>query len=215
VGPIDLVIFDLDGTLVDTSHDIAASTNHVRAWRGLAPVSREQVLEWIGDGVQRLLERALGPLLGDPQQALQRFRDHHREHLLDHAAPYPFVLQTLDALAPRRLVVLSNKPEPFCRLLLSGLGMTESFAAIYGAESFAEKKPSGIPVTACVQRHGSTPARALMVGDSVQDIVAGQTAGTCTAAVTYGFRAAAVLAEAGPDLMLDSLCELPRLISAP
>ncbi|MGD0126425.1 MAG: HAD-IA family hydrolase [Terriglobia bacterium] len=210
---IQLVVFDLDGTLADTKRDLALSVNAMRESMGLGPLPLEAVTSYIGHGVTVLIKRALGDQAaeGDVQKGLGFFLDHYARHLLDNTVAYPGVAEALEELRNRKLAILTNKPTEFSREIVAGLGFARYFFEIYGGDSFSLKKPDPVGIKTLMS-NSSTPARhTLMVGDSDTDVQTGRNAGVWTCGVTYGF-APETVRKASPDLLLDDLRDLPRAL---
>jgi phosphoglycolate phosphatase len=228
--PPQAILFDLDGTLIDSVQDLALSANHVRAHYGLAPLSTDRVRSYIGDGARKLVQRTLGD--DDPRvdEALRLFRAHYAEHLLDHTQPYPGVVEALVALAAwagwpgragrpgrarpagLRMAVVSNKPQEMCDAILRGLGMARHFAVVVGARPQVPVKPAPDLVVLALREMGVEPRQAWVVGDSPNDIGAGNAAGCVTIGLTSGLCSPEAVAAAGPDVLLQELGELPRLL---
>lgn len=211
--PPTLVIFDLDGTLVDSRPDLAASVNHVRGLFGLPPLDLDTIAGMIGDGAEMLVRRALGDGC-DPagvRRGLDAFLAYYREHMLDESQLYPGVEETLDRLATARLAVLTNKPWRFSCLMLQGLGIYDRFEAVYGGNSFSEKKPHPVGVHQILADTGANPLAAWMVGDSGVDVLTGRNAGIRTCGVTYGY-APNTFDRHPPDVRIDRFGELVRVI---
>lgn len=216
---VRLLIFDLDGTLVDSSQDLANAVNAARAGMGLGALGHEQIRGFIGHGAPILVRRALGPDASDAdvERALDFFRAHYRAHLLDYTKAYPGVEDALRELASRgfasderrAMAVLTNKPTDFSEVILEGLGLRRYFRRVYGGESFAWKKPHPIGVQALLDELKATPGEALMIGDSEVDIETARNAGVWACGVTYGLGSHR-LAEFPPDLLLDNLADLPE-----
>ncbi|MGB9487480.1 MAG: HAD hydrolase-like protein, partial [Terriglobia bacterium] len=140
---IQLVVFDLDGTLADTKNDLALSINAMREHMGLGPLPLEVVTSHVGHGVTVLVKRALGDKApdGDVEKGLAFFLDYYGRHLLDNTVAYPGVREALEELGNRKLAILTNKPTRFSRAIISGLGLAPHFFEIYGGDSFPLKKP--------------------------------------------------------------------------
>jgi phosphoglycolate phosphatase len=212
---VDALLFDLDGTLVDTREDILGSVNHALAAVGRPPRRLEEVTDFIGDGALQLMERSLGP--SDPavlRTAHDLFIDHYEAHCTDRSVLYPGVRELLGRLARRPLAVVTNKPMDHTRRLLKALGVDVLFREVVAGDSLPVRKPRPEPLLEAARRLGSVPARTLMVGDSAIDVVAGKAAGMLTCAVTGGYRPVRELEEAGPDLVLGDLAELDRRLEA-
>jgi phosphoglycolate phosphatase len=204
-----LLVFDLDGTLVDSREDLANSVNHAMAENGLPVLPMAKVCEFVGDGVTLLLRRAIGDGAADRFPAVRKsFLAHYREHLLDHTRPYPGVLESLAAHAGEyRMAVLTNKPIAMTHAILDGLFPEGTFGAVRGGDSFATKKPDPeglIDIMACEH---AAPVETLMVGDSSNDVRAGRAAGVSTCGVTYGLGAHG-FAQYPPDFAVDRFPDL-------
>ncbi len=210
---IQLIVFDLDGTLADTKKDLALSVNAMREHLGLGPLPLEVVTSYVGHGVTILIKRALGDKApdGNVEKGLAFFLDYYGRHLLDNTVAYPGVREALEELEDRKLAILTNKPARFSRTIVSGLGLAPYFFEIYGGDSFPLKKPDPMGIKTLMS-HLSIPAeKTLMVGDSETDVLAGRNAGVWTCGVTYGFGPQA-LEEAGPDLLVQDLRDLPPIL---
>lgn len=208
--PPDVLLFDLDGTLVDSVGDITASANHVLTHFRLPTLEEEVVRTYVGDGVAKLLERTLG---GHPEvdraEALSVFRTHYADHCLDRTRPYPGVTTGLAALAARpglRMAVVSNKPQALTEVVVRGLGLADHVGSIVGARSGVPVKPAPDLLRAALAELGTDASRPVvwMVGDSLNDVRSGQTLQAVTVAVTYGLTDEATLRAASPDLVVGS-----------
>ena len=212
-----VIIFDLDGTLIDSKLDLALSVNATRARFGLGPLPEERVFSYVGEGAPLLVRRALDHSEDDAlvQQALEFFLGYYREHMLDNTVAYPGVPEALAefAAAGLALTVLTNKPERFSRDILRGLGLADYFKLLYGGNSLERKKPDPIGVETILRETGAGKAQALLVGDSKVDVQTARNAGICACGVTYGL-GSDQLHEEPPDLLVDSLTELAALIRA-
>ena len=213
MGPIRLLIFDLDGTLIDSLPDLADATNLVRESRGLPQLEAAEVRKLVGQGARSLVERALpGATAGEVDEALQIFLGYNLAHIADKTTVYPGVRETLEALqevgAP--MCVLSNKNVALCREVLARLGLSGHFSHVFGADSFPFRKPSPEPIRALL-RQFEVPAReCLMVGDSVNDIAAGGGAGVVTVGCSYGYGEKTELEGADYEVAdFQSLLDLP------
>jgi phosphoglycolate phosphatase len=210
---ITLLIFDLDGTLVDSKLDLALSVNAMLAEMKCAPLPHEQIATYVGHGVNSLIRRALGDAATDEniERGLEFFLAYYRQHMLDNTVIYPGVREALDDLKGWQLAVLTNKPVRFSQEILSGLGVGPYFAYIYGGNSFAQKKPDPVGVVKLMEDMNVTPWQTLIVGDSDTDVLTGRNSGVWTCGVTYGFGAKS-LEETPPHLLLDDLRALPPLL---
>ncbi len=215
---IKLLIFDLDGTLIDSERDLAASVNAMLARYGRKELPLEVIGTYIGDGAPMLIRRALG----DPadrdflQEALNYFLAHYREHKLDTTRPYDGIKQALYQLGRsdghRKLAVLTNKPVRASRDILAGLGFADTFFQVYGGNSFETKKPDPLGANILLQEAGVAPEQAVMVGDSQVDVLTARNAGLWSVGVTYGF-APRSLEVAVPDVLVDSPAELATALT--
>jgi phosphoglycolate phosphatase len=218
VSGVALVVFDLDGTLIDSARDLAASVNAAleRLAPGTPPVPPERVRTFIGDGAGTLVARTLAAAGVDitTEQALPVFLECYSARLLETTALYPGVAEALDALQDRRLAVLTNKPGDMSRTILAGLGVAGRFARICGAGDVPAKKPDPAGLQMLLAEAGVGPQAAVLVGDSAIDVRTGRAAGVRTIGVTYGLDPGSLRATP-PDLLVDDLRELPGRLAAP
>ncbi len=216
---IKLIIFDLDGTLIDSEHDLAASVNAMLLRYGRKELPMEVIGTYIGDGAPMLIRRALG----DPadrdflQEALNYFLLHYREHKLDSTRPYDGIKEALQQIgcvngACRKLAVLTNKPVRVSRDILAGLGLAGNFFQIYGGNSFETKKPDPLGANKLMAEAGAATDETVMVGDSQVDILTARNAGMWSLGVTYGF-APRTLEQVAPDVLVDSPEELAKALT--
>jgi phosphoglycolate phosphatase len=210
---IELLIFDLDGTLVDTKMDLALSVNAMRQQMGLSPLPHEVIATFVGHGVAALICRSLGENATDDnlERGSDLFVEYYRRHLLDNTAAYPGVPEVLEELRGRKMAVLTNKPADMSREILVGLGLASYFEVIYGGDSFPQRKPEPMGIRRLMEDLQVPAAKTMMVGDSDTDVLTGRNAKVWTCAVTYGFGAAS-LKDTPPDLLLEDLRELPPLL---
>jgi phosphoglycolate phosphatase len=211
-----LVIFDLDGTLIDSRMDLIQSVNAMLRHFKHAELPGEVVASYVGDGAPMLVRRALG----DPddenffKQALEFFLSYYREHKLDHTRVYDGIPEALKQIqsngAGRKMAVLSNKPVNPSPAIVDALGLANYFVRVYGGNSFETKKPDPLGVNALLSETGVRPQDAIIVGDSSIDVLTGRNAGIATCGVTYGF-APHTLCEAPPDIVIESPKELGEL----
>ena len=208
---MNLLIFDLDGTLIDSKLDLVHSVNAARALMKLPAISEELVSSYVGNGAPILMRRALGPEASesDVQRALEYFLGYYREHMLDNTRLYPGVKEALDRLrvAGRQMAVLTNKPVRFSRALVEGLGLEKHFFKVYGGNSFEQKKPDPIGVETLLNESGIARDHTIMVGDSGVDIRTARNAGIRACGVTYGFQPEGFV-EDPPDLVVDDMNQL-------
>ena len=210
-----LVIFDLDGTLIDSKKDLTDSVNATRAWHGLAPIPDDIVSSYVGNGAPMLIRRSFPHATQEELPVLLRyFLDYYREHMLDATVLYPGVREALDAMheAEVPLAILTNKPVRFSIRLIEGLGLESHFFRIYGGNSFEEKKPHPIGIKMLLAESGAAPDRTFMVGDSAVDIRTARNAGVKACGVNWGFQPE-TFADAPPDIVIDDLRALVARLS--
>ncbi|MFZ4984336.1 MAG: phosphoglycolate phosphatase [Blastocatellia bacterium] len=218
------LLFDLDGTLVDSRADLVTSVNLMLAELGERSLSSGEVIGFVGEGARLLVERSLraawhrNPDDSETEAALGLFLRHYREHLLDQTSLYPGVGETLDRLRQSGrwpMAIVTNKPYNLTVALLEGLGLRHHFAAVIGGDSLPERKPSPLMLLEASRQCGASASQALMVGDSPVDIAAGRRAGAMTCGYTGGFRRREELTDAGADFLIDHFTELLRVVGEP
>jgi phosphoglycolate phosphatase len=211
---VRLLVFDLDGTLIDSKDDLVHSVNAVRDRLRLQALPEDTVASYVGRGVVVLMRRALGEGASEAEvaQAVEFFLEYYRDHMLDHTVPYPGVREALEELKPRSMAVLTNKPVKFSQGILDGLGLSRYFTQVYGGNSFGQKKPDPVGILALMKETHVEAEHTMMVGDSDTDILTGRNAGVWTCGVTYGL-APETLKTTPPDFLLDDLRELPTLLN--
>jgi len=206
---VDLIMFDLDGTLADTGRDLADSVNYTRAHFNLAPLAEELVFAHVGRGVEHMLKHSLPEESPHHFQEVMRiFLGRYEMHLLDRTVLYPGVHDALEHFRDKQRVVVSNKIRRLTVAVVRGLGVESYFDAIFGGDSAAEKKPAPALLNLVLQRFQVPAAAALIVGDGDTDVEAGKRAGVLTCGVTYGLGNKADLLAAKPDVMIDNIKEL-------
>ena len=209
--PIKLIMFDLDGTLVDTSKDITNALNYAIKPYGLKDLTVEDTIKMIGEGITRLIEKVLSDEKSQwRDEVIKRFLAYYSEHLIDYSSVYPYVRETLEKLNGYRKAVISNKKEYLSMKLLDKLGLLKYFNLVIGSDTTSERKPSPIPVIHVFTRLGIDPDESIIVGDSNYDIEAGKKAGIKTVAVTYGYRERHYLKEA--DYIIDNIKDLVTVL---
>ena len=218
-GQIKLLVFDLDGTLVDSQVDLANAINHMLRHYHRPELPVDVVAGYIGDGATMLVRRSLG----DPRdenfvsQAYETFVTYYREHVLDNTYAYPGVVDAIRAIRETangrlQMAVLSNKPVRPSERILQGLGMDSFFTRIYGGNSFETKKPDPLGANTLTREAGAAPEETVMVGDSGVDILTARNAGLWSIGVTYGF-APLTLQHALPDVLVDTTAELTAALT--
>ncbi len=208
---ISLLIFDLDGTLVNTLEDIAASVNHTLGRLGRGPLPLETVSRYVGDGLTMLLERALGGRTDRLAEAKRVYIEHHRRNFVVSSSLYPGVRETLEHFRSLPMAVITNKDREFSEPLLTHLGIKQYFRLIIGADAGLPLKPAPDSILKILGDVGVVKERALIVGDGTTDVFAGKAAGITTCSVTYGFRSEEELRKAVPDYIIHEFSELTGL----
>ena len=211
-----LLIFDLDGTLVDSKQDLIDSVNATRGFMNLAPLPGPTVARYVGRGAMALIQSALGDSApaADVQKAHQFFIQYYGEHMLDKTALYPDVRESLDVLkdSGHTLAVLTNKPVRFSEKMMERLGLGKHFVRIYGGNSFEpKKKPDPVGIHALLSETGLAKERTIMVGDSSVDIRTARNAAVRACGVTWGFQPETFVQEP-PDFTIDHLRQLHERI---
>ena len=210
---VDALIFDLDGTLVNSVSDLTCAVNHALKLQGRPAVTEELLKTFVGDGLLKLLSRALGT--EDPaaaRAAAESFRPYYDRHCLDSTALYDGVTETLDAFSSKKLAVISNKPEAFTKKILAGLHITRYFEIVLGPESVQRQKPDPESNLLVARKFGIPPGRFCCIGDRQTDVEAGRGAGMMTVGVTYGIGDPARVVEAKPDALIGRLTDLENFI---
>lgn len=216
-----LLVFDLDGTLIDSKDDLVASVNAALRYLGRPELPGEVIAGFVGNGAPMLLQRALRATAGDDARiaeseltdGLGQLLHYYDTHKLDRTRLYPGVAELLPRLAEKfALTVLTNKPVRPAREILDGLGVAGRFQAIYGGNSFSAKKPDPVGFNAILAEQTTAPDAALMVGDSDVDVQTGRNAGAWTCGVTYGFSPNA-FASAAPDWEVEAFGRLASLMN--
>jgi len=213
---MDLVIFDLDGTLIDSSLDLANAVNATRANLGLHPMDHDTVYSYVGNGAPVLIRKALGPDFSEDAvaSALQFFLAYYRDHMLDHTALYPGVREVLDRFKGGNIAmaVLTNKPVRFSQAIIDGLGLHSHFRRVYGGNSFGQKKPHPIGVEKLMAEYGAARKKTVMVGDSGVDVQTARNASVTACGVTWGFQPETFVAYP-PDVLIHRPEELVEMVT--
>ncbi|HHW20750.1 HAD-IA family hydrolase [Thermodesulfovibrio thiophilus] len=210
--PIELIIFDLDGTLVDSCKDITQALNYCFEEKGISGFSGDEVRKMVGEGVNRLIEKALEArgIFNFKEPMLECFINYYKEHITDYSRPYPQVKETLNQLKDFKKAVISNKLTDLSIKTLKSLGLLKYFDFVGGSDLFSERKPSALPILETIKKLQTSCDRTIIVGDSELDIKAGKSAGVKTAAVTYGYRDREFLKDA--DFLIDKFSDLLNII---
>lgn len=220
---IKLVIFDLDGTLIDSRLDLVHSVNAALRHIGRPELPDDVIASYVGDGAPILIQRALGAEAVDTtllQQGLQFFLSYYREHKLDHTTLYPGIPETLASIQQphatqngfrRKMAVLTNKPVVPSRAIVDALGLGPFFGQVYGGNSFPSKKPDPEGARRLLEENKFSPEQTVIVGDSHVDVETGRNAGLWTIGVSYGF-APHSLEACPPDVLVDTPVELAQVL---
>jgi phosphoglycolate phosphatase len=218
---IKLLIFDLDGTLIDSRLDLVHSVNATLRHMKRPELPDDVIASYVGDGAPALIGRALGTEAGDEKlvrSGLEYFLTYYREHKLDHTQLYDGIVEALATAQnshngqPRKMAILSNKPVNPSRAIVEALGLSNFFSTIYGGNSFPTKKPDPEGAQTILREMATSPEQTLIVGDSGVDVLTGRNAGTWTCGVTYGF-APHTLHHPLPDVLVDKPQELAELFA--
>jgi len=205
---IELLIFDLDGTLIDSRLDLANAVNATRRHMGREALPNQRVYGYVGNGAPVLIRRAMGEQATEAelQEALEYFLEYYGQHLLDCTALYPGVRESVERLgaAGKRMAVLTNKPVRMSRAIVEGLKLGSHFFQVYGGNSFDFKKPNPIGVDALMAEAGAAREATLMIGDSSVDVLTARNARIRCCGVTYGFQPE-TLADPAPDVLVDRM----------
>jgi phosphoglycolate phosphatase len=214
-----MILIDLDGTLVDSAPDLAFCVDETLKHLGLPPQGLERVRDWVGNGVEKLICRALtGDINGKPDQAtLERampvFLDLYDRNIAQRSHLFPGIREGMDALRAQgiQLGCVTNKIARFTETLLQNLGVRQQFAIVVSGDTLPQKKPHPAPLLHAAHFFGIAPEDAMMVGDSVHDGEAARAAGFQVVCVSYGYNHGVDIRSAQPDAVIDSLLELPKL----
>jgi phosphoglycolate phosphatase len=211
--PIRLILFDLDGTLVDSIGDITAAANHTLALLGAEPADAGEARTMVGEGPARLIENLLlaRGLTLEAEPLVRRTIEYYASHLTVHSRPYPGVAEVLAGLGAFRKAVVSNKPGALTDGVLKALRLNHHFNAVLGSDALPERKPSPVPIFHLMEQFKAAPQETVIVGDSPIDIAAGRAAGIWTVAVTYGYGKAGFEREA--HLSIDRFNDLAGILN--
>lgn len=230
VERLRLLVFDLDGTLIDSAQDLCNSVNATLKEFDRQPLPDPAIASFVGNGAPMLVRRSLALASNESPEALDEelfrkayafFLKYYREHELDFTYAYEGVLEALEALKelhdapggkPRTMAVLTNKPARPARGICEGLGLASYFLHIYGGDSFAMKKPDPLGLRALMEETGAGPEETVMVGDSYVDVVTARNAGAWSLGCTFGF-GPQDLVEMPPDILVDSAAEWTEVLS--
>lgn len=210
---IKLVVFDLDGTLVDSKYDLTDAVNFTRKYYGFSPLPVDEVASYLGSGITALVKAVLSELQNENfDVAVKIFKDNYVQHLTDKTLPYNDVKEMLSNI-PQPKVLLSNKDEKFSKQILDTLGLSQFFTEIYGGDSFKEKKPSPLPIYEIIKKFNLTKEDIVMVGDGANDVMVGKNAGVKTIGVLYGYSSQEQLNNLAPDYQAKEPKEIINIIN--
>lgn len=209
----DLLIFDLDGTLADTKDDIATSVNLTLHELGLPEKPSAVIYSYVGSGVRKLIQQAVGEAEGERfQEAMRIFRGHYTAHLLDTTKLYPGIDDVLDHFRTKKKAVVTNKPQAYTDPIASGLKITNRFDMILGGDNGFPLKPDPRMILAVLEKLSADPKRTVMIGDGLHDIHASRAAGVAVCAVGYGLGDPGELRRARPDFFCETVDDLKRVV---
>ena len=211
---VRVLIFDLDGTLIDSKLDLALSVNATLTYMGRAALPHETIYSYVGRGARALVRSALGENSTE-QEARDGhafFLSYYRRHMLDHTVTYAGVREALAQLGRHPMAVLTNKPVRFSEAILEGLGIAPYFKFVYGGNSFEKNKPDPIGVSTLLKDLQASPDESMMVGDSEVVVLTARNSGIHSCGVTYGLGLAGMQIHP-PDIMIDRLTELPGYLT--
>jgi len=211
-APVKLVVFDLDGTLADTGEDLAGSVNRTLQSLGIPRRPDAEILGFVGDGVRKLIERALGDTHRDRfSEALERFNDIYADHLLDHTGLYPGVREVLRHFGGKNLVLITNKGLDFTLAICNGLGIAGYFKQIIAGDSNEFMKPDPRLLLPLFERFGAEPEETLVVGDGVNDILLARNTGARSCAFLNGLGKREDLLRLTPDYTIERMIDLREI----
>jgi len=218
---VKMVMVDLDGTLIHTAPDLANCANRMLRDLGRNDWPLEKVMTWIGNGVPRLVKRALtGEMMAEPDaalfdKALPLFQKHYAAAVSEFSRPFPGVIEGLDRLAAAgfQLACITNKAEAFTLPLLRNLGLHDYFKLVLSGDSLPKQKPDPLPLQHACRHFGITPDHGVLIGDSSNDVQAARAANMPVICVTYGYNHGHDIRESHPDAVVGSLAEVPRYLT--
>ncbi|MBN2224746.1 MAG: HAD-IA family hydrolase [Deltaproteobacteria bacterium] len=204
---VDLFLFDLDGTLSDSKKDLVTAINQTLVSFGFPELPEDDIVTLIGKGVSKLLSN----FTGDGSAKFETFRvylEHLDKHLLDTTKPFPGVVETLSSITKKKAIV-TNKLKSMAERVVIGLGIADKIDLIVGADTAKSMKPNPEPIIFALDRFGVDPSRTVMVGDTTDDIMAAKAAGVIACGVTYGFGTRQDLVDAGAEIIIENIADLP------
>jgi phosphoglycolate phosphatase len=208
----DFLIFDLDGTLIDSENDLAFAVNLLRKEYKFNPLSVEEVRSFVGNGAKVLLEKAIPQKKDKMPEMFEKFSGYYSKCLLNETKPYDGVCQMLESLSDIPKAVLSNKPEIFSKEIIKGLGWEKYFVEVFGGDSAATKKPAPEVLFELIKRTKLNPKKAMMIGDGVNDIKIAKAANINSLAVLYGFTDAQTIRDLKPDFTAETPKDIADIV---
>ena len=209
---IDLMVFDLDGTLISSGKDLAAAVNFTLRKIGLPLKHEREIIGFVGDGVRKLIERAVGSARErDVEKALAIFSEYYEEHLLDTTSLYPGVADMLNNFSDKTKVILTNKRYKYTLTIIRGLKVEECFADVIGADTFPYQKPDARLIDHLLHRYGVAKSRAVMIGDGINDILLAKNSGILSVACLHGLGKKEELVAAQADYYCKRITEINSL----
>ncbi|MBI3541260.1 MAG: HAD family hydrolase [Deltaproteobacteria bacterium] len=210
---MDLILWDLDGTLIDSKRDITNSVHYTLKTLGLPQISDELIYSFVGNGVTPLIQQSVSQPGGPTfKEALEIFMKHYDDHCLDTTLSFPGILKVLNQLS-QPMVVITNKSQGFSEKIIRGLGLDRYFKGIYGGDTSFPKKPDPTIVYHLLEKFGASPKKTVIIGDSRVDMETGKNAGILTCGVTYGFRPRSELEEVGCDYLAETPENLAEVLN--
>ena len=208
----ELLIFDLDGTLIDTRQDIADSANIMLAHYGLHGKTVAEVTGYVGDGIAKLVERCIGNERVDFEEAVSMFKRIYTEHLLENTRPYPGIIELLEQLNFYRKAVLTNKAHGPSKTIVHGLGLTPYFEMIVGGDTLPRRKPFPDGINHILENTGVAREKSLLIGDGRNDILTAAEANIRSAYVSWGYSEGSSMSDLVPDFTIDHPQELMAIL---
>lgn len=215
VMKIDLIIFDLDGTLIDSKPDIVVAVNRALSELGYPTHDTEKVGKCIGYGIYDLFYKLLGDSVpgSELENLIESYRKHYRQNMSEHSRPYPGIVPVLEYFKPIHRAVLTNKNQKFADQILSELAVHQYFSAVYGGDAFPKPKPDPMPIQEICKTFRVDPKRTAMIGDSEVDLASAKGAGCISVIVNYGYGSQTEIQKLRPDYQIDRALQLTELFS--
>lgn len=210
----DFLIFDLDGTIVDSQKDITSAVNAVRKEFGFEPLTLDKVRSFLGSGVKALVDKVVPEKSEDiNRRALERFKFHYEKCLTDTTLPYKGIKEMLEALKGKKKAILSNKTEMFSYEIVKRLGLSDYFVEVWGGDTAGVKKPDPKPIFDLIKLTESELGKTVMIGDSDNDFKAAKAAGVASIAVLYGYSTPEQISKFAPDYTVSGPEEIIQIVS--